>query len=203
VEVDMHSTLRVRFLFLLIGGLALALVFAIPFAAQQPPFDAARIIANTTNALQLTPEQTSKLTDLINKRRPRIDGLLQKMSQFPPDSPVYNELRGQLDGERRSALEELSPSLRPDQQARLRGLMNANPGAPGNPPSSPVGPLKPNLPAGAFANERLIPLPANVSAAPTRSRRAMATTPQLTEEQKILHLLDRAGFGPRPGDIER
>src|SRR4030095_6320981 len=25
----------------------------------------------------------------------------------------------------------------------------------------------------------------------------------LTEEQKILHLLNRAGFGPRPGDIER
>src|SRR5262249_20506984 len=96
VEVDMHSTLRVRFLFLLIGGLALALVFAIPFAAQQPPFDAARIIANTTNALQLTPEQTSKLTDLINKRRPRIDGLLQKMSQFPPHRPVCNELRGAL-----------------------------------------------------------------------------------------------------------
>src|SRR5262249_29206180 len=74
---------------------------------------------------------------------------------------------------------------------------------PGNPPASAVAPLKPNLPAGAFANERLIPLPGNVAVTPTRSRRTTAPIPQLTEEQKILHLLNRAGFGPRPGDVER
>jgi len=196
-----HSTLRIRFPFLLISGLALALVFAIPFAAQQPPpFDESRVIADLTNALQLTPEQTSKLTDLIDKRRPRIDGLAQQMSQFPPGSPNHNELRGQLDRERRSLMEELAPSLAPDQQTRLRGLLAAMPGAP---PPSAIAPLKPNLPAGAFANDRLIPLPANFSAATTRSRRVGASIPQLTEEQKILHMLNRAGFGPRPGDIER
>src|SRR5262252_10829856 len=107
--MGMHTTLRVRSLSILVGGFALALVFAIPFAAQQPP---------------------------------------------------------------------------------------------ANPPASPVAPLKPDLPAGAFVDERLIPLPANV---PTsgRSRRATTSTPQLAEDQKILHLLNRAGFGPRPGDIER
>lgn len=73
---------------------------------------------------------------------------------------------------------------------------------PASPPASPVAPLKPDLPAGAFVDERLIPLPANVST-PGRSRRATASIPPLTEEQKILHLLNRAGFGPRPGDIER
>ena len=26
---------------------------------------------------------------------------------------------------------------------------------------------------------------------------------QLTEEQKIVHVLNRLGFGPRPGDVER
>src|SRR5262249_21491964 len=107
--MGMHTTLRVRSLSLLVGGFALALVFAIPFAAQQPP---------------------------------------------------------------------------------------------ANPPASPVAPLKPDLPAGAFVDERLIPLPANVSTS-GRSRRSAASTPQLTEDQKILHLLNRAGFGPRPGDIER
>lgn len=71
---------------------------------------------------------------------------------------------------------------------------------PANPPAPPL--LKPNLPAGAFTGERLIPAPANVSTS-GRSRRATASTPQLTEEQKFLHLLNRAGFGPRPGDIER
>ncbi len=71
---------------------------------------------------------------------------------------------------------------------------------PANPPASPM--LKPDLPAGAFVDERLIPLPANVSTS-GRSRRATASIPPLTEDQKILHLLNRAGFGPRPGDIER
>ena len=71
---------------------------------------------------------------------------------------------------------------------------------PANQPASPM--LKPDLPAGAFVDERLIPLPANAPT-PGRSRRATASTPQLTEEQKILHLLNRAGFGPLPGDIER
>src|SRR5262245_37547301 len=165
-EVDMSKTLtlRVRFLSLLIGGLTLALVFAIPFAAQQPPFDESRIVADVTNALQLTPEQTSILSDLIDKRRPRIEELLRQMGQVPPGSPNHNELRGQLDRERRSALEELGPALRPDQQARLRGFLGAMPGGPGGPgapPRSPVAPLKPNLPVDVFNNERLIPLPSN------------------------------------------
>jgi hypothetical protein len=108
--MSIHPAFRVRFLFLLVGGLALGLVFAIPFAAQKKP--------------------------------------------------------------------------------------------PANPPASPM--VNPDLPAGAF-DERLIPLPATASSASTteRRRRATAATPQLTEEQKILHLLNRAGFGPRPGDIER
>ncbi|HKQ73574.1 MAG TPA: DUF1800 domain-containing protein [Blastocatellia bacterium] len=199
----MHTTLRIRFMSLLGGGLALALLFANPFAAQQQaPFDESRLIADLTNALQLTSEQTSKLMDLIDKRRPRIDDLTRQMSQFAPGSPNHNELRGQLDRERRSLLEELAPSLNPDQQTRLRGFLGATPGAPGNPPRSVLAPLKPSLPAGAFTDERLIPLPANISA-PTRSRRTTASIPQLTSEQKILHLLNRAGFGPRPGDIDR
>jgi uncharacterized protein (DUF1800 family) len=198
-----HLTVRVRFLSILMGALAFALAFAIPFAAQQQPFDESRIVSDVTNALQLTPEQAAKLSDLIDKRRPRIEELLRQMSEFPPGSPNQNELRGQLDRERRSALEELAPSLRPDQQTRLRGFLNGMPGGPGAPPRSPVAPLKPNLPAGAFVNERLIPLPSYAASATSRTRRATAPTPQLTEEQKILHLLNRAGFGPRPGDVER
>src|SRR5215218_6565222 len=30
-----------------------------------------------------------------------------------------------------------------------------------------------------------------------------ATARGLTEDQKIVHLLNRIGFGPRPGDVER
>ena len=191
-----------RILSLLACGLMMAMIAALPFAArpQQIPFDASRIVADLTEALQLTPEQTARLNDLLTARRSRIDQILQQMSQFPPGSPQFNELRGQVERERRALLEEFAPALRPEQQVRLRGLLGA---PPGNPPS-PVAPLKPNLPSGAFAaGERLIKLPADVAAESTRSRRASSSLPQLTEEQKILHLLNRAGFGPRPGDVER
>jgi uncharacterized protein (DUF1800 family) len=142
------------------------------------------------------------LTELLRARRPRVEQLVGQMNESAPGSPGFNDARAQLDRERRSMLEELAPSLNPDQQMRLRGLLAATPGAPGNPPS-PVAPLKPNLPAGAFASERLIPLPVNFASTSTRSRRATDSISQLTEEQKILHLLNRAGFGPLPGDIER
>ena len=32
---------------------------------------------------------------------------------------------------------------------------------------------------------------------------SFAKTPRLTEEQRIVHVLNRLGFGPRPGDVER
>lgn len=72
---------------------------------------------------------------------------------------------------------------------------------------APQGPrpvvIKPVLPSGPLASgEKLIPLPGAKSGARTR-KAAPAAPEQLTEEQKILHLLNRAGFGPRPGDIER
>jgi uncharacterized protein (DUF1800 family) len=69
---------------------------------------------------------------------------------------------------------------------------------------SPIRPLQPFLPDGVLASaEKLIRLPPGYSLQNNRSRRATDSLPSLTEEQKILHLLNRAGFGPRPGDIER
>ncbi len=61
-------------------------------------------------------------------------------------------------------------------------------------PVSPIAPLKPLLSSETLASgEKLIPLP------PEKKD----SNKPLTEYQKILHLLNRAGFGPRPGDIER
>jgi hypothetical protein len=157
----------------------ISMIAALPFAArpQQTPFDASRMVADLTEALQLTPEQTARLNDLLTLRRPRIDQILQQMSQFPPGSSQFNELRGQVERERRALLGELAPSLRPEQQVRLRGLMGA---PPGNPPS-PVAPLKPNLPSGAFATgERLIKLPPRVAADSPRNHRASSSLPQIS-----------------------
>ncbi len=200
------SRLRVRFLALIAVLLAVATLTAWPYSAQQIPFDESRMVADLTTELRLAPEQAASLTELIQRRRPRIDGLLQQMAQVQPGSPQSNELRGQLDRERRALLEEFLPSLRSEQQARLRTLIGTI-GAPQAQPPSAISPLKPILPAGAWASsERLIPLPSNLAgnfaSENTRSRKATAPAP-ISEEQKILHLLNRAGFGPRPGDIER
>lgn len=194
---------RVRLLALIAVGLIVATFVAWPFAAQQGSFDESQFVADLTAELKLTPEQAATMTELLKKRRSRFEELSRQMSQLQPGSPRFLEVRDQLDGERRSALEALLPTLRPEQQSRLRALMGA--GAPNvSPPprpASPIAPLRPNLPAGALAaNERLIPLP-EISDEAMRSRKA-ANSP-LTEEQKILHLLNRAGFGLRPGDLER
>lgn len=190
---------------LFVWMLIVAAFVAGPFAAQQIPFDETRIVAEMTDALQLVPEQAAKLNELLQRRRPRIDTLLQQMSQFQPGSSQFNELRGQLERERRAVLEEFLPTLRPEQQTKLRGMIGA-PNAPQAQPPSPIQSLKPKLPAGALsANERTIPLPANFANENTRrnSRERRVLIAHLTEDQKILHLLNRAGFGPRPGDTER
>ncbi len=192
-----HSTFRLA---LVTAGLfVFALAVAHPFAAQQglPPFDEARIVEDMGRTLQLTPEQVGKLREVIAAHRPRVERLQQEANGLPPGSPRFGELRAQFERERRALLEELLPSLNPEQQGRARGLL-----AQQQPPQGPtIAPIRPVLPSGALAaGERLIAIPAVANA--TRNRRATAPPP-LTEEQKILHLLNRAGFGPRPGDVER
>lgn len=206
------QTLRVRVSALLICLLTMATFAAWPFSAhpllvQQPsPFDEARIVADLTNQLQLTPEQAGALSALLKQKLPRIEGMSQKLQQFPPGSPQFNELRDQMERERRMMLEDFAPSLRPEQQTRLRIMMANMPpiGMGGPPPPSAIQPFKPILPPGALSvGERLIPQPVKAASENARSRRAAATISSLTDDQKILHLLNRAGFGPRPGDIER
>ena len=200
------SHLPVRFLALIAALLTVATLAAWPYSAQQIPFDESRMVADLTTELWLAPEQAAILAELIERRRPRIDGLLQQMAQVRSGTPQSNELRNQLDRERRALLEEFLPTLRPEQQPRLRTLIGTI-GAPQPQPPSAISPLKPSLPAGVWAaSERLIPLPSNLAgnyaSENTRSRKA-TVPPPINEEQKILHLLNRAGFGPRPGDIER
>jgi hypothetical protein len=198
----MSNYLSSRFRCLLLSFGLLALTIVLPFAAQQlPPFDEARIVADMNRELQLTPEQATKLRELIGAHRPRIEQLQREASSLPPGSPRLGELRAQFERERRAVLNELLPSLNPEQQTRLRNLLATQ-----QPPQgSVIAPLKPMLPKGALAaGERLIAQPAAVMTTnATRNRRASTAQPALTEEQKILHLLNRAGFGPRPGEIER
>src|ERR1700687_2878477 len=47
--------------------------------------------------------------------------------------------------------------------------------------------------------------PAPVVSRPTSSAPLSVTLPasSLTEDQRIIHMLNRLGYGPRPGDLER
>ena len=126
--------LRAHFWALVTGLLMLAAIAALPFAAQQPPpqtlqipFDESRIVAELTTQLQLSSDQATTLSGLIGKRRARTEGLLRQMDQLPVDTPQFNELRGQLERERRAVLEEFFPALRPEQQTRLRSLIGTAP----------------------------------------------------------------------------
>lgn len=193
---------RIRVLALVSVLLFLASLAAWPFAAQQNPFDESRIVNDLTAGLQLTAEQADTLTAMFQRQRPRIEAVLQQMNRYQPGSPQFNDFRNQLDREQRAILEDFLSALRPEQQAKLRERIE-NQGKQPVQSRSPIAPLKPNLPSGAFATgERLIPPPAHFADENTRSRRATVPTP-LSEEQRILHLLNRAGFGPRPGDMER
>jgi uncharacterized protein (DUF1800 family) len=44
---------------------------------------------------------------------------------------------------------------------------------------------------------------ASLALSPMMPALAGAKAPKLTEEQKIIHLLNRTGYGPRPGDVQR
>jgi uncharacterized protein (DUF1800 family) len=194
-----RPTFRLSLLFL--GLFACALVVTQPFTAQQvlPPFDEARLVEDMSRTLQLAPEQVSKLREIIATHRPRVQQLQQEASGLQPGNPRAGELRAQFERERRAVLQELLPALNPEQQGRVRGLL-AQPQLPQGPTITPVRPV---LPSGALAaGERLIALPALTQSQTGRTRRATALPP-LTEDQKILHMLNRAGFGPRPGDVER
>ncbi len=199
----------VRRLSLMATAFVVAGLIAWPFAAQQQrPFDEAEIIGDLTNALQLSSEQVDALGDLLKRRRPRIDGLMQQLSQQQPGSAQFNQLRETIEREQRAMLEEFLPSLKPDQQARLRGFLMSPPNNAPAPPASSIRPVRPILPNSAFsAGARLIPLSVNSangnSRSNSRDRLVSESIVPLNEEQKILHLLNRAGFGPRPGDIER
>jgi uncharacterized protein (DUF1800 family) len=199
-----HPTFRLTFVFL--GLFALALVVAQLLTSQiataqqgLPPFDEARLVDEMSRTLQLAPEQVSKLREVIAAHRPRIQQLQQEASGLPSGSPRTSELRAQFERERRAVLQELLPALNPEQQSRMRSLLAQLQ----VPQGSAIAPIKPMLPSGILAaGERLIALPTVINTNATRTRRATAPPP-LTEEQKILHLLNRAGFGPRPGDVER
>src|SRR5262249_55917066 len=100
------------------------------------------------------------------------------------------QIQAELQAEQTAIRDELTPFLTDDQKMKI-GATDLRP------IPAPPGFILIDIPrrtaSGAIV-DRLLPA---VAAAPK------GKTGQLTDDQKILHLLDRVTFGPRPGDVDQ
>jgi uncharacterized protein (DUF1800 family) len=145
------------------------------------------LINRISQALALNQDQVAALRQILAAHAPKITEF-QRRAQSQPFSP---QLQRDVDEEQRAIREEFSAHLSDEQKSKLAAL-NARLPIPLPPPFVAVN-IAPRARASVSAAladaERLIP--------------AVNRTARMTEEQKIIHLLNRATFGPRPGDVER
>jgi len=175
--------------------LSLVLVFVlvsplIAFAQTAPPFEP--FVTRIRDALKLTGDQVKELRQILAKHEPKITELRRRAQT----NPYASGLGPEVEQEQRAIREELTAYLDEDQKGKLASV-DARVPVPLAPPFVPVSiPPRERAPnASPLASaERAIPSPI----APTNGK-----TTRLTEDQKLLHLLNRVTFGPRPGDIER
>jgi uncharacterized protein (DUF1800 family) len=166
-------------------------------AQQAPPQSLPQIldqyVTRLRQQLALSEEQVLSLRRILANHAPSLDELRGR-AQSQPYSP---QLIADIDREQRAIGDELVPLLNDEQKAKHAG---ANIRLAIAPPAFVFINIPPRiLPATADASplaagERLLPMVPSV---------AKGHSGRLTEDQKILHLLNRATFGPRPGDVER
>ena len=191
----MRSSIRIL-LIVLVAVVLIAPIIPGTYAAQQPsqtPQAFEPLVNRMRDALKLNDQQVSALRTVLTNHASKLLELRNR-AQTNPYAPG---LQTEVDKEQKAIREELSAFLDEDQKGKL--------------PSVDTRPLVPLGPAFMVINiapririepgstklastEHLIPAPA----APAKGRVA-----RLTEDQRILHLLNRIAFGPRPGDIGR
>lgn len=192
----MRSSICLMLPVLLIAAL-LAPVFSTTHAAQQPaqmpaqPFDP--LVNQIRDSLKLNQTQVAELRKLLVRHAPR----LMELRTRARANPYAPGLRPEVEKEQQEIREEISDLLDEDQRGKLSAV-DLRPLVPLGPAIvainiPPRGRSEPG-PAKLAAAERLMP-------APAVERKGRAA--RLTEEQKILHVLNRITFGPRPGDIAR
>lgn len=162
-----------------------------PQQSNPPPFE--QLVNRMRDALSLNERQVGELREILIKHAQRLIELRNR-AQATPYAPG---LQSEVDKEQRAIRDELSTFLDEDQKAKLASVDTRQ-----------LVPLAPafiaiNIPprvrmeanaARLASAEQLIPVPI----APAKGRSG-----RLTADQKILHLLNRISFGPRPGDIAR
>lgn len=168
----------------------LASVLIAPVTAVKAQQDARLfepLINRISQALALTSDQVAALRQILAAHAPKISEL-QRRAQSQPFSP---QLQRDVEQEQRAFREELAAHLSDEQKTKLASL-NARLPVQLAPPFVAVN-IAPRSRATVSAtlsdSEKLIPL--------------VSRAARLTEDQKIIHLLNRSTFGPRPGDVER
>jgi len=191
----MRSNVRLVLPFIL-SVVLLAPIISTTHAAQQPqaPAQAFEPLVNRMrDGLKLNETQVGELRTILTTHAAKLVELRSR-AQANPYAPG---LQTEVDKEQKAIRDELSPFLDEDQKGKLQSI-DTRPPVPLGPPFVLINILpRIRIAPGTvkLANaEHLIPAPA----ATAKGRIA-----RLTEDQKILHLLNRITYGPRPGDIAR
>jgi uncharacterized protein (DUF1800 family) len=179
----------------------LVLVLVAPFnsihAAQQPPNPSPEafepLVNRIRDVLKLNEAQVGELRTLLIKHGQKLMELRNR-AQVNPYAPG---LQPEATKEQKAIQDELSGVLDEQQKTKLAGV-DLRPFVL-LPPAFVVINILPRVRSEAStvklaAAERLIPPPAATS---------KERINRLTEDQKILQLLNRITFGPRPGDVAR
>lgn len=183
----MHATLATRLSIALIAISICQTSIPAQQAGRQDPLEA--FITRIRDGLSLSVEQTTQFRDSLARRATKMLEFRRRL-QTEPYSLV---LQAEIEAEQRAIREELTAFLSDEQKTRLPGLD-----------------LRPVPQPPGFV---LINVPPRVRLAVTtplaRAERLIAAVPfardrlaRLNEDQKILHVLNRLTFGPRPGDVE-
>ncbi|HJQ23193.1 MAG TPA: DUF1800 domain-containing protein, partial [Blastocatellia bacterium] len=181
--------------------LALAVLVSLLLAplsvlAQGPPLTPPQAIemfvTRLRDGLKLNDEQINQLRQVLSKHEPKYIELRRRAQA----SPYQPGLLPEIQKEQEAIRDEIAALLDEGQKAKLAAL-DARLPMPLPPPFIVINipPRATPTEANALASrERLI-----IAPAPANKNQAV----RLSEDQKIIHLLNRATFGPRPGDVER
>jgi uncharacterized protein (DUF1800 family) len=167
--------------------------FPAAYAQAQKPTGAAAqrddpvepIVKRATTELELRPEQSSAYREILSRHWSKISDLRNKLQAHP----YYPQLSADAETEQKAILAELT-ALLDDEQKKKAATFEAR----AIPP--PPGFIVISLPArqsadGPFNAEAFIPAP-----------QPKAKSARLTDDQRVLQVLNRITFGPRPGDIQ-
>jgi uncharacterized protein (DUF1800 family) len=180
---------------------ALAVVLVAPIVstthAQQPPQGVAQALEPFVNrirdGLKLNEEQVGELRKILTNHAPKL-AELRNRAQANPYAPG---LQTDVDKEQKAIREELSALLDEDQKGKLASFDTRLP-VPTGPPFVLI-----NIPPRARTETGVIKLASAEQLISTPSGTTKGRLARLSEDQKLLHLLNRITFGPRPGDVAR